>query len=52
MGLLFGKPIPLHCVRRCGTDGNVLEIDVGRAWDEGEKKVSWSNEVQVEVFVG
>ncbi|RDI84867.1 hypothetical protein Vi05172_g4892 [Venturia inaequalis] len=52
MGLLFGKPIPLHCVKRSGTDENVLEIDIERAWNEGEKRVTWSNEVNVEFFIG
>jgi hypothetical protein len=51
MALLFGKPIPLHCVKRSGTDENVLEIDLERAWRESEQKAGWSNEVNVEFFI-
>jgi len=51
MGLLFGKPIPLHCVKRSKTDENVLELDIETAWEESEKHAGWSNEVNVEFFI-
>jgi len=51
MVMIYGKPIPFHCVavsRRCR---NVLEIDVERAWREGELDSGWSNEVSLEIFL-
>ncbi|KAH7058645.1 raffinose synthase protein-like protein Sip1 [Macrophomina phaseolina] len=48
MALVFGQPVPRHCVE---TKGDVLLIDVERAWKEGGQKAGWSNEVAVEVFV-
>lgn len=51
MGLLFGKPIPLHCVKKCETDENVLELDIETAWNESEQHAGWSNEVNVEFFI-
>ncbi|KAF2436751.1 glycoside hydrolase [Tothia fuscella] len=51
MGLMFGKPIPLDCVRKSDTDPNVLEIDLESAWKESDQKAGWSNEVAVEIFI-
>ncbi|KAF2402720.1 glycoside hydrolase [Trichodelitschia bisporula] len=48
MGVLFGRPIPRHCV---SVDGDVLLVDLERAWKESEQRAGWSNEVVVEVFV-
>jgi hypothetical protein len=48
MAVIFGRPIAQHCV--C-VRGNVLEIDLVRAWRESESKASWSNEVAVEVTI-
>ncbi|KAK6002831.1 hypothetical protein QM012_001581 [Aureobasidium pullulans] len=46
--LIFGKQIPKHCV---SVDGDVLEIDVDRAWKETGQSAGWSNEIEVELFV-
>ena len=51
LGLLFGKPIPLHCVKISKTDGKILEMDLERAWEEGDYNVTWSNEVVVQLLV-
>ncbi len=51
LGLLFGKGIGLHCVRKSPRDNNVLEIDLKRAWEESDKRVGWSNEVNFELFI-
>lgn len=48
MALLFGRPVPVHCVRK---EGRVLEIDLVRAWAESEQRAGWSNEVAIEVFI-
>ncbi|KAB2574208.1 putative galactinol--sucrose galactosyltransferase 1 [Lasiodiplodia theobromae] len=48
IALVFGEPVARHCVQ---VKGDVLEIDVARAWEEGGQKAGWSNEVAVEVFV-
>jgi hypothetical protein len=50
-GVIFGRPIPLHCVKVNDACENVLEIDVTRAWDETDSRAGWSNEVAVEVFI-
>jgi hypothetical protein len=50
MVLVFGKPIPKHCVKK-GKELNVLEIDVARAWKETDQNAGWSNEVAVELFI-
>lgn len=49
--VLFGRPIPVHCVKVSETCENVLEIDVARAWKETDSKAGWSNEVVVEVLI-
>ncbi|KIW07354.1 uncharacterized protein PV09_02200 [Verruconis gallopava] len=51
MGLMFGKPIPLHCVKKSVDYKNVLEIDTEKAWAESDQKASWSNEVHFELFI-
>lgn len=51
MGLMFGKPIPLHCVKRSESDPSVLEVDLSTAWKESEQQAGWSNEVVVEIFI-
>jgi len=51
MALLFGRPIPLHCVKVNDQSPNVLEIDVVRAWKESDSKASWSNEVAIEIVI-
>ena len=50
--LIYGKPIPTECVKKSATFGQVLEIDVEKAWKEGGHKPGWSSEVNVEIFVG
>jgi hypothetical protein len=49
MATMFGRPIPLHCVKKSTMYENVLEIDTERAWAESDKKTNWSNEVHVEL---
>ena len=51
MGLMFGKPIPLHCVKKSETNKDVLEIDLETAWKESDQNAGWSNEVHVEIFI-
>jgi hypothetical protein len=51
MGVMFGKPIPPHCVKVSDTDSNVLEVDLEAVWKESEQKAGWSNEVAVEIFI-
>jgi hypothetical protein len=49
--VLFGIPIPSHCVGVSEKEENVLELDLARAWREMGQKASWSNEVAVEVVI-
>jgi hypothetical protein len=49
--LMYGRPIPFHCVKVSDVCENVLEIDLTRAWKETDQQASWSNEVNVEVVV-
>lgn len=49
--MLFGRPIPIDCVRVSEQCENVLEIDTIRAWKETDSKAGWSNEVVVEVLI-
>ncbi|KAK3630052.1 hypothetical protein LTR56_017697 [Elasticomyces elasticus] len=51
MIMIFGKPIPMACVKVSGSCAKVLEVDVERAWRESGEKAGWSNEVTVEVFM-
>ncbi|KAK5171760.1 uncharacterized protein LTR77_003396 [Saxophila tyrrhenica] len=58
MVIIFGQPIPAHCVTKMedigdnDSDAGVLQIDVERAWRQMDLKAGWSNEVSLEVFVG
>lgn len=52
MVLLEGKPVPAGRVARSGACECVLEIDVEGAWGEMGLVGGWSNEVDVEVFIG
>ena len=52
MVMIFGKPVPSHCVGLNEACDRVLEIDVETAWKEMDLEAGWSNEVAVEVFVG
>ena len=49
--VIFGRPIPRHCVKVSDVNENVLEIDTTRAWRETDSHASWSNEVAVEVVI-
>ncbi|KAK5109106.1 hypothetical protein LTR62_007563 [Meristemomyces frigidus] len=51
--LILGKVIPMGCVKVSEEvgEGDVLEVDVGRAWKEMGLESGWNNEVGVEVFV-
>ncbi|RYO23770.1 hypothetical protein AA0111_g9076 [Alternaria arborescens] len=49
--VLFGRPVPAHCVSVSKECENVLEIDTVRAWKETDSKAGWSNEVVVEVVI-
>lgn len=51
LGMLFGKGIGLHCVRKSSKDDKVLEIDLKRAWEESDKKAGWSNDVHFDLFI-
>ncbi|KAF2205960.1 raffinose synthase protein-like protein Sip1 [Delitschia confertaspora ATCC 74209] len=51
MAVIFGRPIPLHCVKVSDTCDQVLEIDTSRAWKESGSSAGWSNEVAVEVVI-
>lgn len=51
MGVIFGRPISLDCVKISDQDENVLEIDTVKAWKETDSKAGWSNEVAVEVII-
>lgn len=51
MIMIFGRPIPVHCVRVNEVCDRLLEIDVERAWKENEERAGWSNEVSIEVFM-
>ncbi|KAF2192639.1 glycoside hydrolase family 36 protein [Zopfia rhizophila CBS 207.26] len=51
MAVIFGRPIPAHCVKINDACDNVLEIDLVRAWKETDSQAGWSNEVAVEVVI-
>ncbi|KAF2664962.1 glycoside hydrolase [Microthyrium microscopicum] len=51
MAMMLGKPIPLHLAKISETDERVLEIDLAKAWKDGDYESSWSNEVAVELFI-
>jgi hypothetical protein len=48
---MFGRPIPVDCVKVSDVSEDVLEIDLARAWKETDQKASWSNEVAVELSI-
>lgn len=50
MVVIFGKPIPVDCVKKSGSE-RVLEVDVQRAWKEMGEDAGWSNEVSLEIFI-
>jgi len=47
--------VPQHVVtinpEHCPGGSAVLEIDIGRAWEEMELDSGWNNEVGVDVFL-
>jgi len=49
--LIFGRPVPLSCVKVSDANENVLEIDLTKAWKETDQHASWSNEVAVELVI-
>jgi hypothetical protein len=51
MAVIFGRPIPLDCVKVNETDENILEIDTLKAWKATDSHAGWSNEVAVEVII-
>jgi len=51
MAMLFGRPIPLDCVKVSATCEEVLEIDLRKAWEETGATAGWSNEVAVELII-
>jgi hypothetical protein len=51
MGLMFGKPIPLSCVKKSEQDPNVIEVDLTAAWKASDQNAGWSNEVAVEILI-
>ncbi|KAK3674851.1 hypothetical protein LTR78_005195 [Recurvomyces mirabilis] len=53
MVMIFGKPAPVGCVKVSEEvgGGNVLAVDVERAWKEMGLEAGWNNEVSVEVFM-
>jgi hypothetical protein len=51
IALIFGRPIPLHCVMISESCADVLEIDTVRAWKETDSRAGWSNEVAIEVVI-
>lgn len=51
MGTMFGKPIPMECVKKNSTDAIVLEVDLEAAWKASDQNAGWSNEVAIELYV-
>lgn len=51
IALIFGRPIPVHCVKINDVCENVLEIDAVKAWKETDSQAAWSNEVAIEVVI-
>lgn len=51
MVVVFGKAVPLHCVKVSEGSEKVLEVDVAAAWKEKGESAGWNNEVSVEVFM-
>ncbi|KAF4972632.1 hypothetical protein FZEAL_9557 [Fusarium zealandicum] len=44
------KVVPMHTVTISKADEHVLEIDIGRAWEELGLESRWSNDVEVKVY--
>ncbi|KAF7542986.1 hypothetical protein G7Z17_g11111 [Cylindrodendrum hubeiense] len=44
------KPIPAHTVTISKADNYVVEIDLGKAWEEMGLESRWSNEIEVKVY--
>ena len=51
MAVIFGRPIPVDCVKINDADENILEIDTVKAWKATDSHAGWSNEVAVEVII-
>lgn len=51
IAFIFGRVIPVHCVKVNDTCNEILELDLVRAWKETDSKAGWSNEVAVEVVI-
>jgi len=51
MAVIFGRPIPVDCVRVNEECENILEIDTLKAWKETDSHAGWSNEVAVELVI-
>ncbi|KAF1982555.1 glycoside hydrolase family 36 protein [Aulographum hederae CBS 113979] len=51
MALISGRPIGMDCVRKSSQAGNVLEIDLAKAWKESGATPGWSNEITLELFM-
>lgn len=51
IALIFGRPIPLDCIKVNEECDDVLEIDMKKAWEETGSNAGWSNEVVIEVVV-
>jgi hypothetical protein len=39
--VIFGRPVPSHCVKISDSCENVLEIDLTTAWKETDQHASW-----------
>ena len=44
------QPIPPHTVSVSTSDSHVLEVDIGKAWEEMGLKSGWSNDIEVKVY--
>ncbi|OAA62064.1 raffinose synthase protein [Niveomyces insectorum RCEF 264] len=51
LATLRGVTIPPHCVAVSAQDAHVLEIDLARAWADMDQAPSYSNEVQLTVYI-
>jgi hypothetical protein len=46
-----GKVLPVHTISVSNVSEFVLEIDIGKAWNELDLESGWSNEVEVKVYI-